>query len=194
MSVEIVETKQRIIEAASLAMIAKSYNGVGLNEILQAADVPKGSFYHFFKSKENLGIAVIEKAAADHLQIVRSYFSDRARTPLERLRKYYESVRDEAAADRAEQCVVCKLALEQANLSEPMRAAIRCSFDQSRSMTAQLLREAQAAGEVSKEYDAEQLADFLMVSLDGAMIGAEVNDDVKSIDNFLRFMFGVVLK
>lgn len=195
MSITISDTKQRIIEAAAQAMIAKSYNGVGLNEILNEAGVPKGSFYHFFKSKENLGIAVIEKAAADKCHRLRGYFTDRTKSPISRLRGFYEWVRQDVEEGNIRtECVLCKLALEQAALSDPMRAAIRSSFDQFKALTAQVIREAQSAGEIDANLDADRLSDFLTVSFQGAMIRVEIDDDLRPIDAFLYFVFDVLLK
>lgn len=189
------DTKQRIIDAAAHAMIAKSYHGVGLNEILSAAGVPKGSFYHFFKSKENLGIAVIEKAAADKLDRLRGFVADRGKPPIVRLRNIYEWVRDDVREENVRtECVLCKLALEQASLCEPMRAAIRSSFDQFRAVLAQLIREGQAEGEIEANLDADQLSDFLFVAFQGTMIRVEIDDDLKPIDTFLYFAFEVLLK
>ncbi|MCA9428119.1 MAG: TetR/AcrR family transcriptional regulator, partial [Candidatus Omnitrophica bacterium] len=58
----IAETRERILDASSQAIIAKSYNGVGLKKILKNAGVPKGSFYHHFKSKEDLAIKKKKKS------------------------------------------------------------------------------------------------------------------------------------
>lgn len=189
------DTRQRIISAATEAMIAKSYNGTGLNEILQSAGVPKGSFYHFFKSKENLGIAVIEKAAADHLEELRLYFTDRNRTPRERIAQYLKFLKSEALRKEVrQQCVVCKLALEQSDMSGPMKAAIRCSQDQALSSFAQVIREAQAAGEVNPSHDPDQLADFFKSALSGAMIRVQVEEDIKPLESFEYFVVNVLLR
>ena len=195
MTVLTTDTKQRIIEAAAQAMIAKSYNGVGLNEILTEAGVPKGSFYHFFKSKENLGIAVVEKAAADKCTRLRGHYSDRTKSPIRRIRGVFDEARQDLLEDNVRtECVFCKLALEQAALSKPMQAAIRAAFDQFRTLTAQAIREAQAAGEIDANLDAERLSDFMVVSFHGAMIRVEIDDDLVAIDNFLHFVFDVLLR
>jgi TetR/AcrR family transcriptional regulator, transcriptional repressor for nem operon len=195
MSAVVTDTKQRIIEAAARAMIEKSYNGVGLNEILSAAGVPKGSFYHFFKSKENLGIAVIEMAAADKLERIRSFATLRTESPLTRLRHLYEWVRQDISEGNVRtECVLCKLALEQASLSQPMREAIRSSFDQYKVLVAQIIREAQAVGEIDPNLDADSLSDFLSVSLQGALVRVEIDGGLQPLDTFLFYVFGVLLK
>ena len=91
-------TRDKIIASGTQAIIGKSYNAVGLNEILATAGVPKGSFYHFFKSKEDFGVAVVEHfatQAADHL---RTMLRDASRSPLARLRHWFESSRDHLAS------------------------------------------------------------------------------------------------
>ena len=75
-----------------------------------------------------------------------------------------------------------------------MRAAIRSSFDQFRVLVAQIIREAQAAEEIDANLDADQLSDFLSVSLQGAMIRAEIDDSLQPLDTFLHFVFEVLLK
>ncbi|MCO6044185.1 TetR/AcrR family transcriptional regulator [Aeoliella sp. ICT_H6.2] len=190
-----IDTRQRIIEAATRAMIEKSYNGVGLNEILSSAGVPKGSFYHFFKSKEQLGIAVVEKATADKCKRLREHYSNRNLAPLARLQGLFQEVRaDIVEGNVRSECVMCKLALEQAALSDLMRVAIRSGYDQFRALTAQVLREAQSEGEIDANLDAESLSDFLTVSFQGAMIRVEIDNELKPVDNFLHYAFEVLLK
>jgi TetR/AcrR family transcriptional repressor of nem operon len=54
------DTRQHILDTGNRIIAAKGFSAVGLNEILQAAEVPKGSFYHYFKSKEQFGEALLE--------------------------------------------------------------------------------------------------------------------------------------
>lgn len=59
-------TKERILEAAEVIMLTKSFHSVGLAEILAAVQVPKGSFYHHFSSKEQFGVELISHYVAAH--------------------------------------------------------------------------------------------------------------------------------
>lgn len=191
----LVETRERILEASSQAIVAKSYNGVGLNEILKNAGVPKGSFYHHFKSKEDLAIAVIEKSTAEHLVRFREYLTDRSKSPLERLREVFRIAREmllEQGFNR--DCLVPKMALEIANLSEPVRAAIKCGMDQSLSLVAQCIREAQAAGEVDQGHDPETLAGFIQASWEGVMIRTQIDRDIRPVDQFIEYLFDFFLR
>lgn len=188
-------TKQQIIEAGQRAMLAKSYNGVGLNEILNEAGVPKGSFYHFFKSKEELGIAVIEASVDENTRDLREVLTDRSRPPLKRLQHYFEKLRSEMDSRPLQQeCLICKLALELSSLSEPLRAAVRCGWDQWRAIVTQCLRESQSAGEIDASLDPEALAEFILYSFEGAMVRVQVDNSTRPVNQFLHFVFQVLLR
>jgi TetR/AcrR family transcriptional repressor of nem operon len=81
-------TRDKIIASGIRAMLDKSFNAVGLNEILTDAGVPKGSFYHYFKSKEAFGVAVVEQFVADAADELRSTLGDASQSPLTRLRHW----------------------------------------------------------------------------------------------------------
>jgi TetR/AcrR family transcriptional repressor of nem operon len=189
------DTRERILDASCQAIISKSFNGAGLNEILQNAGVPKGSFYHHFKSKEDLGIAVIEKSTAEHMERLKELLSDRSNSPLKRLRGLFAMGRErllELGLNR--ECLVPKMALEIASLSEPIRAAIKCGIDQSRSMLARCIREAQAQREISEDHDPEALADFIQSSWEGVMIRTQIDRDIRPVDEFITYIFDRLLK
>ncbi|MEM1166063.1 MAG: TetR family transcriptional regulator C-terminal domain-containing protein [Planctomycetota bacterium] len=180
------ETRDRILEAGSQAIVAKSYNGCGLNEILSAAKVPKGSFYHYFKSKEGFGVAVIEQSADGHSANLRRYFTDRSHSPLDRVRAFYVMARDYYAEHGpTRQCLIAKLALETAQLSEPMRAAIKCGYDEWAVLHAKVIREAQAEGQIPPDADAEALANAVIHAWEGATIRMQIDQDIAPLNEFL---------
>lgn len=181
------DTKQRIIDAGTKAIVEKSFNGVGLKEILDAAGVPKGSFYHYFKSKEHFGVAVVEGSSEHHLSFTRKLFADQNKTPLERIRSYFTEVRDHLdKLGSQRQCLIAKVALEESRLSEPMRNVIKVGYDQWQVLLAGVIRLAQAEGEIASDLDADQLAAFLQNAWEGAMIRMEIDRDCKALDAFIE--------
>lgn len=176
-------------------MIAKSYNGVGLNEILNDAGVPKGSFYHFFKSKEELGVAVIQNSFVENTEKLRVALEDPQLTPLARLETYFVHARDEInSRELRQECLICKLALELSSLSEPLRRAVREGWEEWRRIIANCLLSAQQEGEIDPSHDPESLASFIIYSFEGAMIRVQVNNNIVPVNHFLHFVFQVLLK
>jgi TetR/AcrR family transcriptional repressor of nem operon len=120
-------TKERILEGAESLMLEKSFHSVGINEILKAVKVPKGSFYHHFESKEQFGVELIKhysaSANAHKRQLLLSAELDA--NPRNRLLTYFESgVACLVESGGKCPCLIIKLASEVANFSEPMREAM----------------------------------------------------------------------
>jgi TetR/AcrR family transcriptional repressor of nem operon len=182
-------TREKILAAGAQAVSAKSFNSCGLSEILELAGVPKGSFYHYFQSKEDFGVALIEHEAAEFMAYLRPIVSDRKRAPLERLRAI------SAVAQGAErQCLVVKLAMEAAQLSEPVHAAVKSAYSQWSALIAQVIREGQAAGEIGRRQDPEKLANLLAMLWEGATIRMQVDRSPQPVEDFLTFVFDSLLR
>jgi TetR/AcrR family transcriptional repressor of nem operon len=190
-----VPTRDRILEAGSQALSDKSFAACGLAEILQRAGVPKGSFYHYFSSKEEFGVALIEKASAEYVEVLRPILGDRRRTPLERLRAVFERGREECLANGgARLCLIPKLALETSQLSEPVHAAVKCAYDQWAALLAHVIREAQAAGEIARAQDPERLANVLVMLWEGATIRMQIDRSLQPVDDFFAFVFDTLFR
>lgn len=120
------DTRQHILDTAAHLIAAKGFSCVGLNEVLQAAEVPKGSFYHYFKSKEQFGQALLEDFFNRYLGFIDSLFANTELPARERLLRYWQQWRDTQCEGCDEQkCMVVKLSAEVADLSEPMRLTLR---------------------------------------------------------------------
>src|SRR5262245_29245276 len=188
-------TRERILEVGAKAISDKSFNSCGLSEILSLAKVPKGSFYHYFQSKEDFGVALIEKSSEEFVEILRPILSDRKKSPLQRLRAVFELNREHCMANgAARQCLIPKLALETSQLSEPVHAAVKCAYDQWSALLARVIREAQAAGEVGRHHDPDRLANVLVMLWEGATIRMQIDRSLQPVDDFLSFVFDSLLK
>ncbi len=186
MSVKTTNTKERIVDAGAQVMLAKSFHGCGLKEILAVAGVPKGSFYHYFKSKEDLGVAVIEESGERHAEMIRGFVGNRQLSPVERVLAYFETMRDMHVSQGAKKlCVIGKLAFEVAHLSEPMRLAIKYAVDNWSALVARALAEARASGELRADEDAEEWADFITNAWEGCTLRMQIDGDTRALDQFI---------
>jgi len=191
---ESADTRERILASAEQVVGAKGFNGCGLNEILKQAGVPKGSFYHYFGSKEALGVALIERARDEHLELMRPVLADQERAPRERLRAVFEMGYEECKENGTTcECLIPKLALETSQLSDPVHAAVQDAYRQWTSMLAQVLRESQAAGEIAASQDAEHLASVLVMLWEGATIRMQIERSLRPLEDMLAYVFGTLL-
>lgn len=119
-------TRQHILCTGKQIIAAKGFSSVGLAELLQASQVPKGSFYHYFKSKELFGQALLEDYFTDYLAELDTLTQTPGLSGRDRLLRYFEQWRTTQADDCDEQkCLVVKLGAEVSDLSEPMRLTLR---------------------------------------------------------------------
>jgi len=125
------DTRQHILDTGYRMMAAKGFTSVGLNELLQTAGVPKGSFYHYFKSKEQYGQALLEDYFRNYVSELEQLFSNPAISGRDRLMRYWQNWHDRYSYDitsnqcEALECLVVKLSAEVADLSEGMRLTLR---------------------------------------------------------------------
>ena len=175
-------------------MVAKSYHAVGIQEVLSAVDVPKGSFYHYFSSKEDFGVAIIEYYGAYLSNTIAHRLVQQGGSPRGRIKDYFLAIRDfYAKSGHGQGCLVAKLATEVAEDSPRMRLALKDEFDKWSELFAACIREAQQAGEIAAEHEPAALAEFIYTSWEGALIRMQVNHDLSSIDNFIDYIFNWVI-
>jgi len=135
-------TRQHILDTGLGIFAGKGFASVGLNELLKAAGVPKGSFYHYFESKEQYGQALLEDYFEHYLADIDSLFAVEAASGDERLMRYWQRWMDRQCDDCAEQkCLVVKLAAEVADLSDAMRLTLRDGTERIISRIAQVIEE-----------------------------------------------------
>jgi len=119
------DTRQHILDVGYQLVVTKGFTSVGLSELLKAADVPKGSFYHYFKSKEQFGEALIEDYFSRYLKMITAHFTESEGSGCDRLLSYFERwMAIENGQCNANKCLVVKLSAEVSDLSEAMRAKL----------------------------------------------------------------------
>jgi len=120
------DVRQGILDVGQRIMAAKGYSGVGLNEILAAAGVPKGSFYHYFGSKDAFGEALLEHYFDDYLADIDRILGEPGLPMGERLMNYWRVWQDTQSFQECQgKCLAVKLGVEVADLSEAMRAVLK---------------------------------------------------------------------
>jgi len=149
MSTAVTTTKERILDAAEDLMLAKSFHSVGLNEILSAVKVPKGSFYHYFTSKEQFGVELIrhyvsEATAFKRKMLLTDQLGD---NPYERIVTFCNgAVARSAECSCQAGCLITKLCAEVATMSDDMRNEVAKGMKDWCEIYTQLVEEGQRQG------------------------------------------------
>ena len=186
------DTKIRLLEEGTRLFLERGYNHTGIEAIIQAAGVPKGSFYNYFSSKEDFGLQVIDRFADGYADELDRSLGDRSMPPLGRLRHYFEGVigRLESNACR-NGCLVGNLSQEMACQSERLRTRLEEVFEGWVDRYASCLDEARDAGEIEPGRDVRQLAEFWLNSWQGAILRAKTTRTTTPLKLCLAMTVGV---
>ena len=178
MNTERIDTRQHILDCGHRLVARKGFVGVGLAELLTTAGVPKGSFYHYFASKEGFGSALLEAYFSHYLQRLDGLFQ---RTDLSGgacLQTYFQRwIETQQGEDAADYCLIVKLAAEVADLSEAMRAIMLSGTEQILGRLADVVARGQADGSIANPAPAAQLAQWLYEAWLGASLLAKLRRD-----------------
>ena len=187
---DVVETRELLLHAGLEVLTEKGFSATGIEEILGRVGVPKGSFYHYFDSKEAYGLALIERYGVYFARKLDRHLCNRALAPLERLRAFVSDAKDGMARhDFRRGCLIGNLGQEMGALPESFRGRLKGTFEDWQVRFAACLIEAQAAGDLVPEADAAQLAAFFWIGWEGAVLRAKLERSAKPLDIFARGFF-----
>ena len=189
------ESARDKIIATGVEMVAISgFNATGIESVLKAAGVPKGSFYHHFGSKENFGIEVINLFAERYAQKLHSFFDDQSVAPLERIRNYLEhSIEHLTHENFSKGCLIGNLGQELADQNERFRDRLAEVFCDWLDIFAACLRQAQHDGTLNPRLDEQKMARFLLSGWEGAILRAKVMRSPEPLKQFVGILFTTVL-
>jgi TetR/AcrR family transcriptional repressor of nem operon len=176
-------------------LATQGYNATGIEAVLKRAGVPKGSFYHYFGSKEEFGLAVIEAFAGRFLSRLEVFLADPATTPLDRLRTFLERGLERLTEHQCTVgCLIGDLGQELAASNERLRGRLDEILLSWRERFAACIREAQQAGELPPSYDPGVIAGFILSGWEGAVLSAKVMKSPQPVQDFIDTLFATVLK
>ena len=179
------DMRQHIIDVAKSLMTHKGYTAVGLMEVLKAAGVPKGSFYHYFRSKEEFGQALLEEYFQEYIGRVDVVMAAQG-TGAERLLGYLRDWAKTQAFDHPEEkCLVVKLGAEVCDLSEDMRGVLEEGTALIIQRIKRCVEQGMADGSITSTQDAETLAESLYQLWLGASLLVKVRNTTAAFDTAL---------
>ena len=169
------DIRQHILNTAQLIMGCRGFSAVGLNEILRTAGVPKGSFYHYFASKEAFGVVMLEAYFSGYMAHLDTMLGHQETPAAQRLMAYWthwlETQMDDTPTSK---CLVVKLGAEVCDLSESMRTELLSGTDRIIKRLTDCIEEGIADTSLKPEADAKATAQALYQMWLGASVLAKI--------------------
>jgi TetR/AcrR family transcriptional repressor of nem operon len=187
-------TRDHLIDVGLGLMHQNGYNATGLTDILKAANVPKGSFYHHFDSKEDFAAAALERYGMREREHAAAILGDAKTSPLKRLRRYFgDLVKIYGQKGAIPGCMMGRFSLEIGAESSHLRKRISASFNHWQRTIATVIGQAVAQKELPKATDPESLAGFLLNSWEGALLRSQAEKSNTPLESFIRYVFDELL-
>lgn len=186
--------RDELIRVGSDIIVQHGFNNVGINAVLTQAGVPKGSFYYYFASKEEFGLAVIDAFASSYSAKLADILDNPHASPLTRLRHYFEAGIVEMENCQCTQgCLIGNLAQELSGQSELFRHRLNQVLTEWEQQITACLDAARAQGELGLDQQPKELARFILASWEGAILRAKTTKSVEPMQRFVRILFEQVL-
>ncbi|MGH1356515.1 MAG: TetR family transcriptional regulator C-terminal domain-containing protein [Thalassovita sp.] len=175
------------MSAGVAALTEKGFSATGIEEILRSVDVPKGSFYHYFKSKEAFGALLIERYATYFAAKLDRILLNEAHSPRQRLDDFVEdAVSGMQKFNFARGCLVGNLGQEMGALPPAYRSLLVEVFHDWQNRTAACLRAAAQAGEIDPDTDCDAAAEYFWIGWEGAVLRAKLEQSEKPLRQFAK--------
>ena len=177
----------QILQTAQPLILGKGFTAVGLNEILTQAGVPKGSFYHYFGSKEQFGTDLLNQYFEDYYVRLDEQLLPKDLSAVERLLAYFENWLDIQCSDTTmDKCLVVKLSAEVTDLSESMRLALKEGTEGVLDRLTRCTKEGMDAELIVTQKTARDLTQSLYYLWLGASLMTKVNRNTEALENAMR--------
>lgn len=176
-------TRQSILDAGYLTMATKGFSAVGLNEILSAAAVPKGSFYNYFSSKEAYGKALLDDYFDNYLAEMTTLFARQDLTVPQRLQEYFRRWQNNQSFENGQgKCLAVKLGAEVADLSEAMRESLKRGTAGIIRLLSGVIKEGVQDGSLQPEGEPDIMAQSLYQLWLGSSVMVKITRDTQPFD------------
>ena len=184
------DTRTHIIHTGADLIGHKGFGATGINAVLTAAGVPKGSFYHYFSSKNDFGLAGIDTFAEEYDAKLDRILNDTSRSCVDRLRAYFDTgFETMTSCEYTRGCLIGNLGQELAGQNEAFRQRLDSVFASWERRFEHCIRAAQQAGDISADIDAADAASFLLSGWEGAILRSKVLKSTEPMERFVRVFF-----
>lgn len=176
-------------------MFRSGYHAASVRDICAAAGAPQGSFTNHFRSKEAFAVEVLDRYF-DYLKgLMGEALADESLTPRQRLKRYLNIITGKLERDRwMIGCLIGDFSLQVSSHSKLLRQRLDAIFQEWRTLFASCIAAAQSAGEVDSQFEAKELAEFLLASWEGAILRMKVERSPAALERFQTIAFATVFK
>ncbi len=188
------DIREEILQSGSALMHFKGYNHTGIKQITDSVGIPKGSFYNYFKSKEQFAVAALEYMSQKTLHRMHSYFGDQTKPPVDRITGFFSDMIEINIREFnfKQGCFIGNFCQEMADVNARIGEKIDYIFRKYTAMLSDCLSQAQQNGDLRKDYDIDKLAEFIFNSWEGALMRMKASRNASPLTAFMDILTEVI--
>ncbi|MDH4379034.1 MAG: TetR family transcriptional regulator C-terminal domain-containing protein [Vampirovibrionales bacterium] len=178
------ETRQHLIEVGLELILLHGFNVVSVDKLVKAAGVPKGSFYHYFESKEDFGLQVVAFFQEEKCNAYEAALNQPEGTPFSRLAGLFKANNDRFVNEArfCGGCLIGNLAQEQASDYPAFQAALKGCYESWVATVEEVFRSAVLSKELPAATNTHRLTQALFIAMEGALLTAKLTRSREPLD------------
>lgn len=174
--------KEDILEAGGTLIRQKGYHNTSISDLLKVCKIPKGSFYNFFKSKEDFGVTLIRFYGHQMQLLLKNFLDDQKKSPLHRVKSFYSQLIEYNTQDNWKAgCLVNNMMNEVGSLIPKISEAVEEIFQEWVSILTNCIEDGQKIGEINQQYSARELAEYIHTSIYGGLTRTKTSKNAKPL-------------
>lgn len=183
------DTIENILEVGTDLILKNGYHSVGLNKILKEANIPKGSFYYYFKSKEDFGLQVIKFYSKKSLIILNRYLEDNNKNHKQRIISFFKDMQEiYIAKNYKEGCLLGNCSTELSDFSVPFSTTIAYELSIWEKCFEKCIQKGQIEGSIKTSESPEILSDLILTMWEGALLRMKSAKNARSVETFIQYL------
>ena len=187
--------QEDILEMGYQVIRKRGYHNTGINHILQESGIPKGSFYNFFKSKQDFAIKMIERYGENNKNWIENFFTTSSESPLNALRSFYRLLIDLNEQDEySSGCIVNSLSNEVGRNDDGLAHKMNAQFLGWIDVISEVVKKGQETEEITNAYSAEDIAEYLHAGMYGGFPRMKVTRSRAYLDQWYDMTFDFITK
>lgn len=187
--------KHNLLDEGVALLMRQGYHGTGLKEILDAVNIPKGSFYNYFGSKENFAAEVIVHYITPYLNQLNQYLDESEGNSVAALNRYIEeSIAELERTDFKGGCLLGNLMGELSDTSDLCRIALQNALNDYRNVWEEGLRRGQKEKRIRKDKSANEMADLWVNAWQGALLRMKIEQSTEPLKQCYSQLLGDFFK
>ncbi len=187
--------KHNLLDEGVALLMRQGYHGTGLKEILDAVNIPKGSFYNYFGSKENFAAEVIVHYITPYLNQLNQYLNESEGNAVAALNRYIEeSIAELERTDFTGGCLLGNLMGELSDTSDLCRMALQNALNDYRNVWEEGLRRGQKEKRIRADKSANEMADLWVNAWQGALLRMKIEQSTEPLKQCYSQLLGDFFK